>query len=74
MTCPVCAHTAEPAAVAGAVAICGHCGFTLHIDGAGIVTKAALEDIAVLTSEQMATLRRAKSPFRRTQQDRSARR
>ena len=60
MTCPVCLVTAEPATVQGSVAICGACGFTLHIDEAGTVSRATLKHIEALDDAQVAGLRDAR--------------
>ena len=60
ITCPVCHVGAEPATVQGPIAICAACGFTLHIDEAGTITKATMKHFETLTDAQVAGLRAAR--------------
>lgn len=63
ITCPVCGATAEPAATVGPITLCGACGFTLHVDAAGTVRRAALRDIEALTDAQVRELRTMRAPM-----------
>lgn len=58
VTCPLCAETCEPAAVAAGLAICGCCGATLRTDGE--VRAAVHQDVDVLGESDLHALTKAR--------------
>lgn len=65
LQCPVCHITAEPVAVVGAVAVCGECGASLHVDETGAVRRATAAETTELSDADLQTLRRARGRIAR---------
>ncbi len=59
IACPLCGETAEPAAVAAGLAICGCCGATLRTDN-DTIRAAAHRDVDVLSEDDLHALTRAR--------------
>lgn len=62
--CPICANVGEPALRIDAVAICGHCGASLHVDDTG-VRPATAADTTGLALEDLQQLRHARGRLAR---------
>lgn len=64
ITCPICTNTAEPAATAGAVAVCGVCGASLFVGG-DEVRRATGEETLNLSAGERRTLQHARGRLAR---------
>lgn len=65
LACPVCAQTQEPAAIVGAIAVCGYCGASLVVDLTGQATRAKASDTAGLSAADLRTLVHARGAIAR---------